>query len=504
MPYQFIKSEHVLLLQCSFVLLAVLSEAACFVEEDVTKLKETTAILARQIMMQQMFVQERLRITGSGFRQVRMNQGGTQPYMSDSVSSSNAYLAIHAHKNHIRTVGMGEVQVVMNGVEFRTHHNDYMIQQPSTTSANFLEIEDIPFPDVPPEVTSKSTVEEQIDEMCHWFQAFKDQDHSVRDYRKYFKPVICYLEAFWIHPTSSVDADDPFRSDRHANQANDWMELHDKVKFNSYSGLKGRSEDLAYLPTTVIEMVNETEPVLAQWTYRPLCHPIKDDIPTSRFRLVDDVTARMKKGLTKEKYANTRFAHFELNSKDSGINIDRELNYELLDDIMSQVPGLNNHGAFLENDLFGYNKAYMINETDYKDLNAAYYHRWYKHEKLDAMGEKVRHTGFNDPNIFMAMTDQEKVAGMSVGHRCDRDRYGTRGCKVQEHQKWSYALPLEIIYLTPISKWNPHDIVYHGNGRNEEGQVVSYESCIVNVLNRNTHSCNIKQANVRTHISIYS
>lgn len=33
------------------------------------------------------------------------------------------------------------------------------------------------------------------------------------------------------------------------------------------------------------------------------------------------------------------------------------------------------------------------------------------------------------------------------------------------HQKWSYAFPLEIIYLTPLSKWNPYNIDFKGNAK---------------------------------------
>merc|ERR1712048_1490339 len=29
-------------------------------------------------------------------------------------------------------------------------------------------------------------------------------------------------------------------------------------------------------------------------------------------------------------------------------------------------------------------------------------------------------------------------------------------------EKWTYAIPLEIIYLTPLSKWNPYDLKFHG------------------------------------------
>lgn len=58
------------------------------------------------------------------------------------------------------------------------------------------------------QVLDKKTVDEQIVEMRQWFKAFRDQDHSVRDYRKHFKPVLCYLEGGWTHSTKKIE--EPF------------------------------------------------------------------------------------------------------------------------------------------------------------------------------------------------------------------------------------------------------------------------------------------------------
>lgn len=60
--------------------------------------------------------------------------------------------AIHDHSNYADTMGMGELIVVLNGVEFRTRHNDYKPKMPSTTSKVYGATEDIPFPEVPKEV----------------------------------------------------------------------------------------------------------------------------------------------------------------------------------------------------------------------------------------------------------------------------------------------------------------------------------------------------------------
>jgi hypothetical protein len=86
-----------------------------------------------------------------------------------------------------------------------------------STSRNFLETEDIPYPDVPPEVTSKPTVHQQMKEMREWFRAWHNQNYKKRDYRKYFKPVlpeehpgtVClpFLESYemfcWAYATKS-------------------------------------------------------------------------------------------------------------------------------------------------------------------------------------------------------------------------------------------------------------------------------------------------------------
>ena len=57
---------------------------------------------------------------------------------------------------------MGEVVVVLNGVEFTTRHNDYKLVKASTTSKGFHDTEDIEFPQVPPEVLNQPDVKVRI------------------------------------------------------------------------------------------------------------------------------------------------------------------------------------------------------------------------------------------------------------------------------------------------------------------------------------------------------
>ena len=61
--------------------------------------------------------------------------------------------AIHTHSNYRNLVGMGEMVAVLNGVEFRTRHNDYKLRMPSTTSSQYGATEEIPYPQVPPAVS---------------------------------------------------------------------------------------------------------------------------------------------------------------------------------------------------------------------------------------------------------------------------------------------------------------------------------------------------------------
>ena len=59
--------------------------------------------------------------------QIRVNQDGTRAYYSAS-HVGRSTVAIHDHTELQRTCGMGEFEGVLNGVHFRTRHNDYKVQ----------------------------------------------------------------------------------------------------------------------------------------------------------------------------------------------------------------------------------------------------------------------------------------------------------------------------------------------------------------------------------------
>ena len=65
--------------------------------------------------------------------------------------------SIHDHSNYDDLLGFGEVVVVLNGVEFRTRHNDYHLIKPSTKTRKYHRTEKFAFPEVPQAVSSQCT-----------------------------------------------------------------------------------------------------------------------------------------------------------------------------------------------------------------------------------------------------------------------------------------------------------------------------------------------------------
>ncbi|RUS71251.1 hypothetical protein EGW08_020986, partial [Elysia chlorotica] len=285
--------------------------------------------------------------------------------------------------------------------------------------------------------------------MQEWFKAFWLQDYSVRDYRKYFKPIISYLEGAW---TLNKGLTESFASDRHHLDASSWFELQEKNRFSAYSGVKTRLENLAILPTTIMD-VNETtgQATYAQWNYRILNYPLQDDLPLKYLQQVDDLAARVSRRWTRPEINEKRSARFRL------YRGTEPTNYQLLDEIMYQIPGKDNVYSNLSQIMFGDDGMYHFGYPNSNvRLDTSRYHRWYKSARKDAMGINAVARCFNDDFCFVAQTTQPSIAPVEMEE-----------CKRTECQKaknrFSYAIPLEIIYLTPLLTWNPYNLdVYQG------------------------------------------
>ncbi|KAI0210863.1 hypothetical protein LSAT2_004357 [Lamellibrachia satsuma] len=431
---------------------------------------EVLQTLGRQLILQQLFVEERIRSEGdSGIKQIRHRTQGTRPYFSET-HTGHTVASIHNHAHYQRTIGQGEFVAVLNGVEFRTRHNDYMLKMPHRTSRQYHLTEDVPFPDVPPEVLRKRTIRGQTREMQKWFKAWRDQDCSRRDYRKYFKPVLCYMEGAWIHTGEAIE--DAFKSERHHMDAQTWYEMEEKIRYTSATGTKSRRENYSFLPRKILYM-NGAIPVFVQWHYRIMCNPLKRDIPTSLFRPVCERANRL--ALNKKINAvNNPSTHFQLNPYDTPMWPRKEgvVRYQLLDKLMAEIPGKDNYPGDLVDNSFGLPalKFEPGNKPGRRRLNAAYYHRLYSETEKDAMRRYYKFRGFSDENIFMAMTSNPKVAEFTVQTNCTGTGRNMRCDK--STQRWSYSIPMEIIYTTPLSSWNPYRIKYKGHEKSKLGKTV--------------------------------
>jgi len=430
-------------------------------EDRVKALEDIMSGLSRQVMLQQFYLEEKIRSDGSsGIKSVRVNQDGNKNYHAAAHLDSR-FLVMHDHPNYDRTPGMGELMVVMNGVEFKTRHNDYKLRMPCKNCTDYHKMENIPFPPIPPSVLALKNVTEAVQEMREYYRAFQEQDITIRDYRPYFKANLCYLEGAWATGTKTLV--DPFESDRHSIDASSWFDLMDKARFTSLTGSKSVLENFAFLPTNIQSVDDKGNPTYVQWSYRILCHPLKDDLPTKYFEQDDDLMYRFPYRRTMDK-VSPRAKRFHLNKKPG---VDHHNNGRgLIDALMAQVPGKDNYPA----KLYDHSFDMVMEDVRYNNhtlINSGYYNRYFKTMDKGAMGLKSIHRGFSDSNLWVALTTHPQVAPISV-NSCHREGTGHNRhqvCKTFTN-RMTYALPLEVIYTTPVQSWNPYDLATDQNVNN--------------------------------------
>ncbi|GFO04572.1 hypothetical protein PoB_003107700 [Plakobranchus ocellatus] len=115
--------------------------------------------LTRQTLMNRFQAEERIRSEGdSGIVQVRYDKLGSRNY-HHTTFIGNSFVAVHDHSDTIDTCGLGEFIGILNGVEFRTRHNDYRLVMPSRTSKKWHAYDEIPTPPVPRSVLDKPTLQ---------------------------------------------------------------------------------------------------------------------------------------------------------------------------------------------------------------------------------------------------------------------------------------------------------------------------------------------------------
>lgn len=171
--------------------------------------------------------------------------------------------------------------------------------------------------------------------------------------------------------------------------------------------------------------------------------------------------------MTLSELEDSRRARFDFNQKNQSTWVEGRFSYGLIDDLMYQVPGKDGYSANLQDDAFGA-VATEINADENGDkapLNTAFYTRYYSIGANDAMGRSQHRRGFNDPTLWAAMTTHDRIQGVTS---CTAELVNGAGgeCtdEVIKSQKWTWAVPLEIIYTTPLGQWNPYKLEYCPNG----------------------------------------
>ncbi|KAJ9464083.1 hypothetical protein DIPPA_13279 [Diplonema papillatum] len=479
----------------------------------VEKLKGAVAAMGRQMVSIEQRTAERLREEGqSGVTVVRTYNGGTDAFYSASYSETGA-ANMHNHADTHHTVGLGEFGAVLNGVQFTTRHNDYSLLEPddaltvdefkSTWPPRAKEIEQ---PPVPPSVLDAGSVAAQMAEMREYFRAFHTQNVTHRDYRPYFPAVVCYLEGTWTE--AADDIAEPFASERHRIDAATWTELTQKNNFLFNNGQKDSSENLPFLPTSFRGMKEDAgdtfEPIIAQWFYRISCKKLDEDLPTSTMRVRNDANIQLAESppATRERLSTSPRALFDLHPDPAqGEWPKGKTSWEFLDDVMYNISGFDGPNADLVDNSFGETCGTYSGGGV---LNSARYTRYFALLSRDAMGRSTKKRSFNDmlfaaqtthPRVSPQAVCEGEVAAMPTSDARDTERIGfceglgedacrgqapwpasdvTAGasgakchwaagrCEYRKcwEQRWSYAIPLEIVYLTPLSEWNPYGIPY--------------------------------------------
>ena len=216
-------------------------------------------------------------------------------------------------------------------------------------------------------------------------------------------------------------------------------------------------------------MVNETYPIVSNWEYRILCHQLANDVPTARFRVSDDLHVQlMGSPETRDELEYSRKARFEISTYINLDDPDNDVKWEsgykrwnYLDYLMEQIPGKDNYIANITDALPDGTEEVIHYETD-EILNSGYYSRFYGLQGEDAMGSSKHRRGYSDRYLWAAKTTQETVSPVEFDYEVDE--YDDDGNYVTNYyptiSRWSYAIPLEIIYQTPLSRWNPYNISY--------------------------------------------
>jgi len=389
---------------------------------------------ASQDMAQRAFIQG---LSNSGVLTVRQYRANGDSALDRKFTAGYRPLNSHNHSNLKDTIGMAERAGVANGYTYKSRHTDYKLREPS--QSGYLATQQIPFPSVPTSVTG--TVAEQITEMQSYFQALNDQSSLTHDYREHFKWVMS-TEEVWPERFTEV-VTETFPGDRHTVDASSVHEQLHKHWRDEYGGINDRAENINVWP--IVSMVTSEDTVeLVTIKNRVICNQVGSlgDYHFNDFMTVrDDAYGERRAGVVPVTLDN-RNARFKID--DGGFRNSPGT----LDELMYKCSGIEGVGSSLTETYYDKNTQSNYNIKEYgggADIDAAKFTRFFSRTLPNASGRKDARRGFNDPYLFSSLTTREDVLGVSDG--------------VNTH-RYTWAIPMEMIMLTPLQTWNPHNIQY--------------------------------------------
>lgn len=414
------------------------------------------------------YMAEILRATGgSGVVNSRnYSRGGTEPFHRPHDASYGA-LNIHDHPNYKWLPGMAEIAAVANGYYVRTRHNDYRLQQQGEYNAGLTSAQqrdarkELTYPTVPASVTAAGSVSAQVDEMREYFYAFYTKNKSHRDYTNAFRWALSYLEV-WIEPLTP-ELTDAFSSPRHALDASTNRQAITNVLRYNYGGHKNQAENTAFLNNIIRFVDADGQPRLGRMQYRILtkdigpCHDTNDWHPNTIMHQRRDPSLESMLGVNRVSPLK-RSVRYRLDSSASQRAFSSP---QLIDTWMSTIYTMDgdNAPALVEKYKPGSQDEYILDWADTNGtlmLNARKYNRFFRYS-FDASGRSSGMRGFNDPSLWVARCTNDNV--IAVGADQDGVPY-----------RFVYAMPLEVVLLTPLMSWNPYSIpsVSLGNGTSDQ------------------------------------
>lgn len=358
----------------------------------------------------------------SGLYQVRSyTTGGATSFARPWTEGFNP-ANIHNHPNYDGMPGTAEFSAVVNGYYLRTRHNDYRLRRPADAGSAFLETVSVDAPALPAAVTSAGSVPNQIAAMRNLFSQYQEGKWPAG-----FGWTLSYVE-FWFEPLSGTSRE-TFDSFRHQDRASGVdAVLREVMKFNA-GGYKDRFENIRFEAPVVRWIDANGLPTYGRLRYRMAAVDVSH-LGDLRKWLEPFDDPMLRQGARRES------GRFQLLGKDGSPDI--------LDSLMTAIPGLDGAGASLEEEYGEYALANTLLKADRSGpLNAAYYSRYYAGFLNDAVNRKNHRRGFNDPMLFAAATSRPEVHGMAI----DGKDY-----------RFSWAVPFELILRTPLESWNPYGI----------------------------------------------